>query len=87
MAGGVVSLCHLFQALQPGEGGRIVFSALKNDADKTADVITELFRANVNSRAGNNARLFHFLYAYVNRTWTHAELFGQFGVSGARIRH
>ena len=43
---------------------------------------TELFRADVDSRPRNYARLFHFLYAYVNRTWTHAELFGQFGVSG-----
>lgn len=48
---GVVRLGDLIQRIEPGQGGRIVFCAFKNDADKAADVVTQLLRADVNARA------------------------------------
>ena len=87
MAGGVVSLGHLLQAFQAGEGGGIVFGALENNADEAADVIAQLFGADVNARASNDARLFHLFDAHMNSTRADAELFGQFGIGGTGVGH
>ncbi len=87
VAGGVVGLGDLFQAFKLRQRRRVVLGALQNDADKAADVIAELFRANVNARAGDNARLFHLLYPDVDGPRANAKLLRQFGIGRAGIGH
>ena len=87
MAGGVISLGDLLKAFKAGKGGRVVFGALKNNADKAADIIAQLLGADVNARTGNDTRLFHLFDAHMNGARADAELFSQFGIGGTGVGH
>ena len=87
MPGGVIRLGDFIQRVQLRQGGRVVFGAFKNDADEAADVVTQMFRTDVNACAGNDPRLLHLLYADVNGSRADAKLFCQFGVGGTGIGH
>ena len=85
--GGVIGLGNLVEAFEFGQRGGIVFGALQNNADKAADVVTELFGVHVDTGTGDDARLFHLLHTNMNRPRADAKLFGQFSIGGTGIGH
>ena len=87
MARGVIGLHHLVQRLQLGQGRGVILGALEVDADKAADVVTQLLGIHLHPGPLYDPRLLHLLHPHMNGARADRQLFGQLRIGKPRILH